>query len=296
MGEGIPFITTGPTSSKKTSGRPSPLRWTAARERGTAARAAQPFLEGEEGEGGLIASCGRELREAGDVRKHDGAGDGLDGGGGARGAHGPVTSTEPEKVLALMSKSVPWGQSQRSLPESVRTLMCGRLPSATRTVTRPEMDLTSTSSSPAVPTSTLPLRVETRAAFSTLPMRMWPLLVFPGRRPPQVLTLRWPLTLRTSTSPLAESISMWPETADTLTEPNSPASSTPPEMTPMDTLVPFGQRTWRLPERDFTSAVRPPSFISTWRSGGSTSRSSRSSAGTTIWPELGRVGSEAAGG
>src|SRR3990172_276269 len=134
----------------------------------------QPFLEGEELQGGLIAPHGGELREAGDVRKDDSARDGPDGGSAGR-AHGPVTSTEPEKVLALMSKSVPWGQSQWSLPESVRTLTCGRLPSATRTMTRPEMDLTSTSSSPAGPSSTLPLRVETRAAFSTLPMRMRPL-------------------------------------------------------------------------------------------------------------------------
>src|SRR3989304_6007996 len=44
MGAGIPFITTGPTSSKKTPGRPSPMRRTAASDVSTSPGAASSTI------------------------------------------------------------------------------------------------------------------------------------------------------------------------------------------------------------------------------------------------------------
>jgi myo-inositol-1(or 4)-monophosphatase len=153
----------------------------------------------------LIALDSTELREAREVGEGDCAlYRAYPGGGG--GGHRGSTSTEPEMLLALISKSSPCSASLRTRPESVFARMCGFLPWSTLTVIRPEIDFTSTSPWPPTPTSTLPLIVLPLSSCATCDAMMWPLFVFARQHPPQSPTSMWPLMLRMSASPFVSPI------------------------------------------------------------------------------------------
>src|SRR6266540_857787 len=91
---------------------------------------------------------------------------------------------------------------------------------STLTFAPPDTIFSSTSSWPAVPSSTPPLIVDACTGPSARSILTPPLFDETSQRPPQLRTLMLPLTQRASTFPLAVSISIPPETVEIFTDPN----------------------------------------------------------------------------
>src|SRR5437867_1938044 len=202
----------------------------------------QALLQRQQFQRSLIAPHGGELGKSCQVSENDRTLLRAHGRCRARcRAHSAFTSSEPDILLASISKSFPWAVSHRALPLSDFRRTCGCRPLLTPTLIKPDTVRSSTSSRPSVSTSIDPLIVEALIDPPTLPALMLPLFVFRRQLPLHLPTNMEPLTARTSTSPVAESIAMEPEIADILTKPNSPLICTPPDIEPTDTFVPSGQ-------------------------------------------------------